>query len=436
MESTVSLVEKIHDRSAVVVVVGLGYVGLPLAVRTAAVGLRTMGVDIHKGRVDRINTGISDIGDVPSEVLEPLVSSGMLTAHASAEVVSKADAVVICVPTPLSKTRDPDNSYIVKALESIQPHMKRGQLFVLESTTYPGFTREVMVPMLEQAKGFKAGTDIHVAFSPERIDPGNEKYGVKNTTKIVGGLTPACSAAVAALYGSFIDHVKSVTSPDCAEMVKLLENTFRAVNIGLVNEVAIMCSKLDLNVFEVIEAAATKPFGFMPFWPGPGLGGHCIPIDPLYLSWKLKSMNYQARFIELADAINSAMPGHVVSRVQDALNDHGKALRNARVLVLGVAYKRDIDDFRESPAITVIDLLEKKGASVDYYDPYVASFREDGHVRTGIADLSDLQSYDVAVLITDHRAFDVTDIAARARLLVDTRNAAKNVVNRANIYGL
>ncbi len=432
-----SFLDKVTDRSARVAVVGLGYVGLPLATRTAGVGLRTMGIDIQQARVDRINAGISDIGDVPGSELAPLVEAGTLSAHTDFSVVADADAVIICVPTPLSKTRDPDNSYIVKALDSVGKHVRRGQLFVLESTTYPGFTREVMVPMLAQSSGLKAGVDFHVAFSPERIDPGNERYGVKNTTKIVGGLTPACSEAVRALYGSFIDTVRPVSSPDCAEMVKLLENTFRAVNIGLVNEVALMCRKLNLNAFEVIDAAATKPFGFMPFYPGPGLGGHCIPIDPLYLSWKLKSMNYQARFIELADAVNTSMPAHVVSRVQDALNDHSKALKGARVLVLGVAYKRDIDDYRESPAINVMDLLEKKGAQVAYYDPHVPSFKEEGHSRTGIADLSDLAGYDVVVITTDHRGIDYGDVVARSRLLVDTRNATKLVSgDKSHVYGL
>ncbi len=422
-----TITEKIANRSAHVVVIGLGYVGLPLAVRMAGVGLRTLGIDINKPRVDRVNAGISDIGDVPSELLAPLVANGMLSAHTTFEVVAQADAVVICVPTPLSKTRDPDNSYIVKALESVGVYARAGQLFVLESTTYPGFTREVMVPMLEFATGLQAGQAFHVAFSPERIDPGNERYGVKNTTKIVGGMTPACSEAVRALYGAFIDTVRSVSSPDCAEMVKLLENTFRAVNIGLVNEVALMSAKLGLNAFEIIDAAATKPFGFMPFYPGPGLGGHCIPIDPLYLSWKLKSMNYQARFIELADAINTSMPAHVVSRVQDALNDRSLALKGSKVLVLGVAYKRDIEDYRESPAITVLDLLEKKGALVDYYDPHVPSYREDNHVRTSIAGLSGLGSYDAVLITTDHRAFDYDDIVNRAKLVVDTRNATKSV---------
>ncbi len=427
------IAEKIDNKTARIAVVGLGYVGLPLAARMAGVGLRTMGIDIQKARVDRINNGISDIADVPTADLAPLVANGTLTAHTDASVVADADAVVICVPTPLSKTRDPDNSYIVNALEAVGPHVRKGQLFVLESTTYPGFTREVMAPMLEKS-GLQAGVDFHVAFSPERIDPGNERFGVKNTTKIVGGLSPACSAAVKALYSAFIDHVKAVSSPDAAEMVKLLENTFRAVNIGLVNEIALMSDKLGLNVFEVIEAAATKPFGFMPFFPGPGLGGHCIPIDPLYLSWKLKSMNYQARFIELADAINTSMPAHVVGRVQDALNDHSRALKGARVLVLGVAYKRDIDDYRESPAITILDLLEKKGAKAEYYDPYVPSFREDGHTRTGIASLDTLPDYDAVVIVTDHKVIDYADVVARAKVVVDTRNATKSVsANRDKI---
>ncbi len=422
-----SLKNKINDRSAVIAVIGLGYVGLPLAVRMAGVGLRTMGIDVQHARVDRVNRGISDIGDVASEIMAPLVSAGTLTAHTTFEVIAQADAIVICVPTPLSKTRDPDNSYIIKATEQVMAHMKPGQLFVLESTTYPGFTREVMVPMLEKSSGLKAGVDFHVAFSPERIDPGNEKYGVKNTTKIVGGLTPLCGESVNALYASFIDNVRTVSSPDCAEMVKLLENTFRAVNIGLVNEVALMCRKLDLNVFEVIDAAATKPFGFMPFYPGPGLGGHCIPIDPLYLSWKLRTMNYQARFIELADSINTGMPAHVVTRAQDSLNDVCKALKNSKILVLGVAYKRDIDDYRESPALTVIDLLEAKGAHVHYYDPHVPSYREEGHTRTGIVNLSQLSSYDLAIVITDHSSFDYDDICSRATAVLDTRNATKKV---------
>ena len=432
-----SILARIENRTASVVVVGLGYVGLPLAVRIAEVGLRTYGIDIQQARVDRINNGVSDIGDVPSSELAPLVTAGKLSAHSTFEHVADADAIIICVPTPLSKTRDPDNSYIIRATEQISAFMKAGQLFVLESTTYPGFTREVMVPMLEQASGLVAGREFHVAFSPERIDPGNEKYGVRNTTKIVGGLTPSCATAVNALYSTFIDTVRSVSSPDCAEMVKLLENTFRAVNIGLVNELALMCNKLGVNAFEVIDAAATKPFGYMAFYPGPGLGGHCIPIDPLYLSWKLRTMNYQARFIELADSINTAMPAHVVTRCQDALNDRSKAMRGARVLVLGVAYKRDIDDYRESPALTIIDELEKKGAIVDYYDPYVPSYRHDGHSRTGIDNLDKLDTYDLGVITTDHKVFDIEDFCRRCPVVVDTRNAAKKVTgDRSHVYVL
>ena len=427
--------DRIEKRTAKVAVVGLGYVGLPLAQRCAAIGLRTLGIDVQKTRVDRINAGISDIGDVTSADLAPLVAAGTLSAHTTFDVIQQADAIVICVPTPLSKSRDPDNSYIVKALDAITPHMRRGQLCVLESTTYPGFTREVMVVMLEQGSGLRAGVDFHVAFSPERIDPGNAKYGVRNTPKIVGGLTPACGEAVHALYSAFIDTVRVVSSPDTAEMVKLLENTFRAVNIGLVNEVALMCHKLELNTFEVIDAAATKPFGFMPFYPGPGLGGHCIPIDPLYLSWKLRSLNYQARFIELADAINTGMPAHVVQRCQDALNDQSRALKGAKVLVLGVAYKKDIEDYRESPALTVIELLQRKGADVAYFDPHVPRVRHDGHDLTGIANLDGLEGYDLVVITTDHRVFDFPAIVRRSRLVVDTRNAAKHVTgDRAHVF--
>ncbi len=429
-----TLKDRIVSREAKVAVVGLGYVGLPLAVRIAEVGLRTHGIDVNAARVGRINEGVSDIGDVDSADLAPHVSAGTLSAHTDFSVISEVDAVIICVPTPLSKTRDPDISFIVKATESISPFIRKGQLFVLESTTYPGFTREVLGPTLEQASGLTAGVDFEVAFSPERIDPGNERFGVRNTTKIVGAMTEGGGEAVQALYETFIDTVKVVSSPDAAEMVKLLENTFRAVNIGLVNELAVMCHKLGLNTWEVIDAAATKPFGFMPFYPGPGLGGHCIPIDPLYLSWKLRSLNYQARFIELADSINTGMPTYVVRLVQDALNDAGKATRGSKVLVLGVAYKNDIDDYRESPAIDVIDLLAAKGADVDFYDPYVPKYVEAGTEHEGIADLSELESYDAVVIATQHKAFDYGEIVERAQLVVDTRNATRDIqTNRDKI---
>ncbi len=431
-----NVVDKIQNRTAQVAVVGLGYVGLPLAVRIAQVGLRTRGIDINERRVDLINQGISDIGDVSSESLAAVVSTETLSAHTEFDVIAQSDAVIICVPTPLNKTRDPDISFIVKATEAVAKHMKAGQLFVLESTTYPGFTREVLGPMLEQASALQAGVDFHVAFSPERIDPGNETYGVRNTTKIVGAMTPAGNAAVQALYETFIDTVRGVGSPDTAEMVKLLENTFRAVNIGLVNELAVMCHKLGLDVWEVIDAAATKPFGFMPFYPGPGLGGHCIPIDPLYLSWKLRSLNYNARFIELADTINTAMPGHVVNLVQDALNDRAKALKGSKLIILGVAYKRDIDDYRESPAINIIDGLEEKGAHVDFYDPHVDSFIEEGKAHKGIANLDAIGDYDAAIITTAHTAFDYADILERSQLVVDTRNALKHIDARDKIYKL
>ncbi len=422
-----NLIDRIDNRTAEVAVVGLGYVGLPLAVRIAAVGLRTVGIDVKAERVDNINAGISDIGDISSEDLAAQVNRDKLSATTDFAAVNGVDAVIICVPTPLNKTRDPDISFIVKAAEQIRTHMKAGQLFVLESTTYPGFTREVLAPLLEGTSDLKAGTDFHVAFSPERVDPGNPTYGVRNTTKIVGAMTPDGAAEVSALYSSFIDTVKVVSSPDVAELVKLLENTFRAVNIGLVNELAVICNKLSINTWEVIDAAATKPFGFMPFFPGPGLGGHCIPIDPLYLSWKLHALNYQARFIELADSINTAMPAHVVQLVQDALNENSRALKGAHVLVLGVAYKRDIDDYRESPAINIMDQLEQKGAVAHYYDPHVPSFSEKGRVRHSIASLDTLGEYDVSLIITDHTSFDYDDICARSAMVVDTRNATRDV---------
>ena len=432
-----SLKQRLESGEARIAVVGLGYVGLPLAVRIAETGMRVDGIDVNAARVANINAGVSDIGDVASETLAPLVRADRLAATTDFAIVSEVDAVIVCVPTPLNKTRDPDVGYIVRAAEQISAHMKRGQLYVLESTTYPGFTREVLAPMFEAASGLVAGVDFDVAFSPERIDPGNERYGVRNTTKIVGAMSPDGNEAVVALYSRFIDKVQAVSSPDAAEMVKLLENTFRAVNIGLVNELAVMCRRLGLNVWEIIDAAATKPFGFMPFYPGPGLGGHCIPIDPLYLSWRMRSLNYQARFIELADAINTGMPGHVVRVLQDALNDAGKALRGAKVLVLGVAYKADIDDYRESPAITILDQIGQKGAEVDFYDPHVARFIEEGHEHVGIADLSQLESYDAVLIVTNHKAFDFADIVRRSKLVVDTRNATRNLeVGRERIVTL
>jgi UDP-N-acetyl-D-glucosamine dehydrogenase len=408
-------------------------VGLPLAVEVANAGFRVLAYDKNPGKIARLSAGDSYIKDVSSSRLAPLVASGKLSGSSDPDVLAQADVVVICVPTPLNKSKDPDNSFILAAVDDLVPRMHRDMLVVLESTTFPGFTREVLVPRFAAA-GFEAGKDVFLAFSPERVDPGNEKWSTKNTPKVVGGHSPACLDAIRTLYSTFLDKLVTVSSTDAAEMVKLLENTFRAVNIGLVNEVAIMCKKLGLDTWEVIEAAATKPFGFMPFYPGPGLGGHCIPIDPHYLSWKLKTLKYNARFIELAGEINSGMPEVVIERVADALNDDQKSVKGSRVLVLGVAYKRDIDDVRESPALDVIALLRGRGAVVEYHDPYVASLRlgEDDHgfappdapSLTSVP-LSGLHQFDAVVIITDHRNVDYARVVKEARLVIDTRNATK-----------
>jgi UDP-N-acetyl-D-glucosamine dehydrogenase len=430
-----TLLEKIQKREARVAVIGLGYVGLPLAVEVATAGFTVLGYDKHAGKVTRLNAGDSYVKDVKSETLAPLVKSGRITASADADVLRQADVAVICVPTPLNKSKDPDNSFIIAAADDLIPRMHRDMLIVLESTTFPGFTREILAPRLEEA-GFKVGEDVFLAFSPERVDPGNPRFQTKNTPKVVGGMTPRCLEHIRAIYGTFLEKLVPVSSTDAAEMVKLLENTFRAVNIGLVNEVAIMCRKLGLDTFEVIEAAATKPFGFMPFFPGPGLGGHCIPIDPHYLSWKLKTLKYNARFIELAGEVNSGMPDVVVERLAAALNDVERAVKGAKVLVLGVAYKRDIDDVRESPALDVIALLQARGAQVAYHDPYIASIRlgEDDHGHAP-ADAPVLRSvpfehldgFDAVIVVTDHTAFDYARLVREAKLVVDTRNATKRV---------
>ena len=423
----------IANRETRVAVIGLGYVGLPLAVEIAKSGLPVVGIDVNQEKVDEIGRGVTALTDVKTEELQQVVSSGKLKATTDTAKLKEADAIIVCVPTPLNKTKDPDISYIVSACTGISSHLCKGQLVVLESTTYPGFTTEVAVPLLEES-GLVAGKDFFVSFSPERIDPGNATYSVHNTAKIIGGLTEECGERTELLYSTFINNVHRVSSPDAAEMVKLLENTFRAVNIGLVNEVARMCHKLEVNTWEVIDAAATKPFGFMPFYPGPGLGGHCIPIDPLYLSWKLRSLNYQAQFIELADAINSRMPGFVVRLVQDALNSQAVALKGSSILVLGVAYKRDIDDCRESPALEIIESLEEKGANVEYHDPFVPSMMLGEHEKHSKA-LEGLGEYDAVLITTDHSNIDYEAIVNQASLIVDTRNATKNVsVNREKIH--
>ena len=430
------LLERIENKTAVLGVVGLGYVGLPLAVEFARGGLRVVGIEVDPRKVEMLNRGESYVPDVPSAAVADLVRRGLLAATTDYAELRRADAVSICVPTPLRKTRDPDMSYVVSAADRVTEFCHPGFLIVLESTTYPGTTEEIFEPKLRE-RGFTLGQDVFLAFSPERIDPGNAKFGVRNTPKVVGGATAACTEVAVALYRLAVDTVVPVSSPRAAEMVKLLENTFRAINIGLANEMALMCDKLGVDVWEVIEAAATKPYGFMRFTPGPGIGGHCIPVDPLYLSWKLKSLNYTARFIELADAINSHMPEHVVTLVADALNEEGKALRGARVLILGAAYKPDIDDLRESPALDVmVELLERR-AEVRYHDPYVPEVRLDGAVlRSEALTPAALQAADCVLVITHHSVFDWGMVRKHARLIVDTRNALKGTHGSARVVKL
>ena len=431
------LLRRISDRSATVAVVGLGYVGLPLAVEFAKAGFRVIGYDVSQRVVDLLMKGESHIQDVAASEIAALVKSGKFIASTDESKLKEADTISIAVPTPLAKTRDPDMSYVIAVAEAVQRQAHPGLLIVLESTTYPGTTREVMQPRLESL-GFTVGTDVFLAFSPERVDPGNEKWTTKNTPKVVGGITPACVAVASALYQTCIDTIVPVSTTEAAELVKLLENTFRSVNIGLVNEMAIVCDKLGVDVWEVIDAAATKPFGFMKFTPGPGIGGHCIPLDPHYLAWKMRTLNYRTRFIELASEINSSMPEYVVDKTSIALNDDRKSVKGSRILVLGVAYKRDIDDMRESPALDVIRLLEERGATVDYHDPHVPSYREEGQVRTGVP-LTDeaITGADAIVIITDHRAVDYARLVAKATVIVDTRNAlAKIPAGRARIVTL
>jgi len=423
------LQQKLTDRTARIGVVGLGYVGLPLAVEFARAGFQTTGIELDPRKVAAVNTGHSYIQDVPEADVAEFQRVGRLSATTQPGAVADLDTLNICVPTPLRKTKDPDLSFVVSAVEMIADHLKPGHLVVLESTTYPGTTDEVVRPILER-QGLIAGRDFFLAFSPERVDPGNPTWNTRNVPKVVGGMTPTCTALAKALYSASVETVVEVSSPKVAEMVKLLENTFRAVNIGLVNELALMCDRLGISVWEVVDAAATKPFGFMPFYPGPGLGGHCIPIDPFYLSWKVKEVGFEARFIELAGHVNGAMPSHVVQKVADALNTVSKAVRGSRILALGVSYKRDIDDFRESPAIDVMADLAHKGALVSYHDPYVPDVAADdwpgGRALTSVPLTPEvLAASDCVVILTDHRVFDMGSIVSHARLVVDTRNAVK-----------
>lgn len=430
------LARRIQDRTATVAVVGMGYVGLPLAVEFARSGLSVVGVDVSDDRIDRINRGESYIGDVDQMELADLVSSGKLRASKPGPCLGEADAVSICVPTPLRKSKDPDISYIVSATDELARHVRPGQLIVLESTTYPGTTDEIIRTRLEK-NGLVVGENLFLCFSPERVDPGNPDFNTRNTPKVVGGVTPVCSELARQLYSLAVNEVVPVSGTATAEMVKLLENTFRSVNIGLVNELAIICEKLGVEVWEVIRAAATKPFGFMPFWPGPGLGGHCIPIDPHYLSWKLKTLNYHARFIELADEINSSMPTYVVDRVAEALNDHSRSVRGSRILVLGVAYKKDVADCRESPAIDVIAKLKDRGGEVVFADPHVEQFVVNGEsVERVPFDTDQLKSANCVVIVTNHSEFKAEVIVENSVLVVDTRNVTGPLGSHDNVRKL
>jgi UDP-N-acetyl-D-glucosamine dehydrogenase len=416
------LTAKAERREALFGIIGLGYVGLPLAVELAKAGFTVLGYDVSQRVVDTINAGKSHIKDVTDAELREVVCAGRLSATTDASRLSEPDAISICVPTPLSKFKDPDMSYIQAATEAVKATLRRGQAIILESTTYPGTTREIMLPALEST-GLRVGEDFFLAFSPERVDPGNPKYHTKNTPKVVGGITPTCVRVAEALYRPAIDTLVPVSSTEAAELVKLLENTFRSVNIGLVNEMAIVCDKLGVDVWEVIEAAATKPFGFMKFLPGPGLGGHCIPIDPHYLAWKMRGLNYKTRFIDLAGEVNTEMPLFWVRKAVEALNAHGKAMRGSKVLVVGVAYKKDIDDVRESPAFDIIKLLEQQGATVSYHDPHVPQFREDGHEFHSVPLSADtLRGADLVMVVTDHSAVDYQLVKDNARVVVDTRH--------------
>jgi len=425
MSTKETLINKMNDKTARIAILGLGYVGLPLAVVFAEAGFHVTGIDPDVRKPDSVNKGVSYIPDISTERLAPLVKSGLLTATADFSALKEMDAASICVPTPLRKTGDPDMSFILSATEQLAKYMHKGMVVVLESSTYPGTTREILLPMLGDANGLTVGEDWFLAFSPERVDPGREDFTTLNTPKVVGGITRACAEVSEAWYGAALQHIHLVSSAEAAEMAKLLENTFRMINIGLVNELAIMCERMGVDVWEVIDAAATKPFGFMKFTPGPGLGGHCIPIDPLYLSWKMKAYQYTARFIELASDINTNMPRFVVTRILDAMNERGQVLKGSRCLVLGVAYKPDIDDIRESPALDVIGLLQKKGASVEYHDPYIPRLKtHEGTEMRSVPDLmAAVRAADCVVITTNHTTYDYEPILDAAKFIFDSRNA-------------
>lgn len=428
--------EKLLNKTATLGVIGLGYVGLPLAVEKAKAGYRTIGFDIEDSKVVMVNSGINYIGDVVNEDLEQIVQSGYLTATSDFAQVAQADCVCICVPTPLDLYKQPDISYVKASAESIVPYMHKGMLIVLESTTYPGTTEELLKPIFESS-GLKCGVDFYLAFSPERVDPGNLRYKTKNTPKVVGGMTAKCTEIAASLYESILEApIFRVSSPAIAEMEKILENTYRNINIGLVNELAILCNRMGINLWEVVDAAATKPYGFQAFYPGPGLGGHCIPLDPYYLSWKAREYGFHTSMIESSMMINDRMPEYCVERASKILNKSKKALSASRILVLGVAYKQDIEDYRESPAIRVIELLEKNASDVIYYDPYISEYRDEhGVIKKGGSKLTAelIESVDLVMITTAHTMVDYDFVQQHAKAIFDTKNAMKNVLNRDKI---
>jgi UDP-N-acetyl-D-glucosamine dehydrogenase len=425
-----TLANKIKNHTALVGVIGLGYVGLPLVIRFSEEGFRILGFDIDINKVTMLNKGKSYIAHVPAEKISKLRKSGLFEATSDYSRLKETDAILICVPTPLNKNKEPDMSYIEITSDEIAKTLRKGQLFSLESTTYPGTTREILLPKFER-QGFKVGKDFFLVFSPEREDPGNQKYYTKNTPKVVGGITSQCKAVGKLFYAQIVDRVIPVSSPEAAEFTKILENTFRSVNIALVNELKMLADKMNVDIWEVIEAASSKPFGFMPFYPGPGLGGHCIPIDPFYLAWKAKELNFNTHFIELAGEINTNMPDYVVSKTADALNKRGKCLRGAKILILGIAYKRDIDDMRESPALEVIELLREKEAKISYNDPNIPRIpkvrKHDLDLKSTLLTAKFLKSVDAALIITDHSSYDYSWIVENSNLVVDTRNATKDV---------
>lgn len=430
-----NLLNKIKDKSAVVGIVGLGYVGLPLAVEFAKAGYRTIGFDVQSKKVDAVNAGRNYIGDIVGDTLKNVVEAKKLSATSDFTFIRKVDAVAICVPTPLDKYQQPDISYVKGSTESVAKYVHREMVIILESTTYPGTTEELLLPILESS-GLKCRKDFYLAFSPERVDPGNKQYKTKNTPKVVGGIGPDSTEVAATLYRSVLaGGVYEVSSPAVAEMEKLLENTYRNINIGLVNEMAIICHRMGINVWEVIDAAKTKPYGFQAFYPGPGLGGHCIPLDPFYLTWKAREFDYHTRLIETSGEINTGMPEYVVQRAMNVLNRDKKSMNGAKVLVLGVAYKADIDDYRESPALNVIDHLIKEGADTTYYDPYIPEYKHKGRVHTGAKELTDdmLRASDIVIICTAHTCFDYDKIQKLSKEVFDTRNAMKNVKDRSNI---